>query len=350
MRSLFVIILTSVLASSCVHRYSEAPTIQFADLAYQSTTGTPWPRTMLELPKTGERYKLGTLNHVSVIEMNPTGEKTLVFLHGLGSYVSFWRFQLDAFAAQGYRVIAFDQLGYGKSDKPAMFPYTMEAMAEVVDEVLSLMNVEKATLIGHSMGGEVAMVTAIRFPSRAERLVLTSPAGFEAFTPREKKWFNTAVNTIFVKSANEYGIWGSIRASNFMRWRDELEFLIEERVRLIKSDEFDSYAYAQVLSINGLAHNDFVRDNLGKIAVPTIIIFGEDDRLIPSAFLHGGGARSMMRYGADHIKGSKLEGFNNCGHTVQMDCPEQYNATLSTFLQTTSPAPTASEPAPAAVQ
>ena len=340
MRTLFVIILTSALASSCVHRHSDSPPLQFSDLAYQSTTGTPWPQTMLELPRAGERYKLGTLNHVSVIEMNPTGAKTLVFLHGLGSYVSFWRFQLDAFAAQGYRVIAFDELGYGKSDKPAMFPYTMEAMAEVVDEVMGLMNVEQATLIGHSMGGQVAMTTALRFPARVERLVLTSPAGFEYFSPREKKWFNTAVNAIFIKATPEYGIWGAIRAGNFMQWRDELEFLIEERVRLVKAKEFDSYAYAQVLSISGLAKNDFVRDNLEKINAPTIIIFGEDDRLIPSAFLHGGRARDVMSFGAEHIKGSKLEGLANCGHTVQMDCPEQYNTALSTFLSTSEPLPT----------
>lgn len=333
MRTLFVIILTSVLASSCVRRYGDAPPLEFAQLAYQSTSGVPWPQTRIALPRAGERYALGSLNHVSIIELNPTGEKTLVFLHGLGSYVSFWRFQLDAFAAQGYRVIAFDQLGYGKSDKPAKFPYTMESMAEVVAEVLELMNVEKATLIGHSMGGEVAMVTAVRFPSKVERLVLTSPAGFEPFSPREKAWFHAAVNAVFVKSTPEYGIWGTVRAANFMRWRDELEFLIEERVRLIKSKEFDSYAYAQVQSINGLTHNDFVRDSLGLIEAPTVIIFGEDDRLIPNAFLHGGRAREPMEYGAKHIKGARLEGFANCGHTVQMDCPDQYNATVTAFLK-----------------
>jgi pimeloyl-ACP methyl ester carboxylesterase len=333
MRSLFGITLTAVLASSCVHSYASAPTLTFKDFKYQSTTGVAWPQTTIELPKVGARYTLGNQNHVSVIELNPAGEKTLLFLHGLGSYVSFWRFQLDVFAAQGYHVVAFDQLGYGKSDKPALFPYTMESMAEVVDEVMEVMHLEHATLIGHSMGGEVAMDTAIRFPSRVEKLVLTSPAGFEPFSVKEKQWFHTAVNAVFVKATPEYGIWGSIRASNFMRWRDELEFLIEERVRVVKSKEFDSYAYAQVRSINGLAHNDFVRDNLERITAPTLILFGEDDRLIPSAFLHGGRARTWMTYGSEHITGSKLEGFSNCGHTVQMDCPEEYNSALTAFLQ-----------------
>ena len=180
------LIATAVLAlasSGCARSYAGAPPITFKDFKYQSTTGTPWPQRMIDLPRAGAKYRLGTQNHVSVIELNPKGTSTLLFLHGLGSYVSFWRFQLDAFAAQGYRVIAFDQLGYGKSDKPAEFPYSMEAMSEVVDEVMEVLNIGKATLIGHSMGGEVAMVTAIRFPARVERLALTSPAGFEPFTP-----------------------------------------------------------------------------------------------------------------------------------------------------------------------
>ncbi len=350
MRTLFVTtVLTAVLASSCVHRYSDEPTIQFSDLKYQSLNGAAWPQRMIELPRMGAKYQLGAANHVSVIEMNPEGQRTIVFLHGLGSYVSFWRFQLDAFAAQGYHVVAFDQLGYGKSDKPSVFPYTMEAMSEVVDEVMEVLKLDHAALVGHSMGGEVAMATAIRFPSRVERLVLTSPAGFEAFSPREKAWFQSAVNTIFVKSTPEYGIWGSVRLANFARWRDELEFLIEERVRLIKSADFDKYAYAQVRSINGLTHNDFVRDNLKAIKAPTLIVFGEDDRLIPNVFLHGGRAREMMTYGAEHIAGAKLEGFGGCGHTVQMDCPDLYNSTVTAFLKDTAAA-TPSDAAPVTPQ
>ncbi len=332
--ALTALVALALASSGCVHSYADAPPITFKDLKYQSTTGTPWPQRMIELKGAGAKYRLGTQNHVSVVELNPEGTRTLLFLHGLGSYVSFWRFQLDAFAAQGYRVVAFDQLGYGKSDKPAEFPYSMEAMSEVVDEVMGALDIGKATLIGHSMGGEVAMATAIRYPARVERLALTSPAGFEPFTPREKAWFRAVVNTVFVKSTPEYGVWGSIRAGNFMRWRDELEFLVEERVRVAKSKEFDSYAYAQVQSINGLTHNDFIRDNLGLISAPAIILFGEDDRLIPNVFLHGGRARRWMTYGSEQIKGSKLEGFANCGHTLQMDCPEQYNATLSAFLKT----------------
>jgi pimeloyl-ACP methyl ester carboxylesterase len=124
-----------------------------------------------------------------------------------------------------------------------------------------------------------------------------------------------------------------VRQSNFSRWRPELEWLIEERVRAVGSPGFDSYAYANVRTVDGLAHNDFVRDSLGHIQAPTIIVFGENDRLIPNPFMHGGRAREIMSYGHAGIRGSELVGLDRCGHSVQLDCPEEYNAAVSAFLK-----------------
>jgi pimeloyl-ACP methyl ester carboxylesterase len=316
-----------------VHSYRSAPPLSFKDVAYTSLDNTAWPQTELSLHGAGTRYGLGSYRHVTVVELNPEGARTIVFLHGLGSSLKFWRYQLDAFAKAGFHVIAFDQLGFGKSDKPAEFPYTSESMAEVVDEVLASLGVERAVLVGHSMGGQVALATALRFPARVEALVLTAPAGFESISKREKRWFEQVFSTAFVKGAGEYQIWGSVRVANFARWRDDLEWLIEERVRLAKSPEFDAYAYAQVRSVDGLAHNEVVRENLEKISVPTLIIFGEEDRLIPNPYLHGGRVRSVMQYGASKLKNARLEGLSGCGHSVQMDCPNEYNPIVLAFLQ-----------------
>jgi pimeloyl-ACP methyl ester carboxylesterase len=329
MRPLFALLL---MTSACVHSYRASPPLEFRDVPYTSLDGTAWPERQLTLDGVGDRYKLGTKRHIAVVELNPEGKRTLVFLHGLGSSLKFWRYQLDLFARDGYHVVAFDQLGYGKSDKPAEFSYSMEAMSEVVDEAMGALGIEHAVLVGHSMGGEVAMVTALRFPTRVEALVLTSPAGFEAISKREKRWFAQVFSSSFVKAAPEYAIWGSVRAANFMRWRSDLEWLVEERVRLAKGDGFDAYAYAQVRSVDGLTHNDFVRDNLKSIAVPALIIFGEDDRLIPNPYLHGGRARGVMEWGAAQLPSAKLIGLKGCGHTVQMDCPDDYNPAVQEFL------------------
>ena len=336
-------LLLAALASGCVRSYRTQPVLAFQDFPYTSLQGQAWPLQRLPLAKTAQAYNLATLPEVAYVQLNPEGQRTLVFIHGLGSYLKFWRYQLDTFAAQGYRVVAVDLPGYGKSDKPASFPYTMEAMADAVREVVHALGVERPILVGHSMGGQTALSYAIRYPEEPGALVLTSPAGFERFSWKEKAWFKRVFSTVLIKSAPEYGIWGSVRQSNFSRWRPELEWLIEERVRAVGSPGFDAYAYANVRTVDGLAHNDFVRDSLGHIQAPTIIVFGEDDRLIPNPFMHGGRAREIMSYGHAGIRGSELVGLERCGHSVQLDCPEEYNAAVSAFLKKL-PAPPAPEP------
>ncbi len=332
LRTSLVASLLALTAASCVKTYNTTTPLAFRDYDYSSFDGTPWPLKRVALPELGNRYRLPRAPEVAYVELNPEGEQTLIFVHGLGSYLKFWRAQLDAFAQQGYRVIAVDLPGYGKSEKPATFPYTMEAMADAVRELATLVNADQPIIVGHSMGGQTALSLAIRYPDAVGGLVLTSPAGFELFTTREKAWFKKAMARGNIKASPEYGIWGSVAFSNFSRWRTELEWLIEERVRVVSTPEFDSYAYANVRTVEGLTRNDFVRDNLDRVKVPTLIIYGNEDRLIPNPYLHAGHVSEIMAYGHSKIAGSKLVELAGCGHTIQLDCPAEYNTAVAAFL------------------
>lgn len=336
-RAFTALLLAAGLSSAgCVRSYAHQPALSFQDLDYTSEgSKQPWPVKRIPLPRTANQYGMAVVPEMAYVDMPGSGPdaKAVVFIHGLGSYLKFWRAQLDAFQQQGYRVIAVDLPGYGKSDKPGTFPYTMEAMADAVLELVESLGLDKPVLAGHSMGGQTSLSFAIRYPESLSGLVLASPAGFEKFSWREKEWFARAMSSEFIKSAPEASIWGSVRQANFMHWRPELEWLIEERVRLAKSPEFDAYAYANVRTVRGLSHNDFVRDNLHRVTVPTVIIYGTDDRLIPSPFLHGGEARGIMEYGASHIPGAKLVALEGCGHTVQLDCTERFNEAAFAFVR-----------------
>lgn len=325
-------ILCLIAAAGCATSYADRPPLEFKDLPYASVDGEAWPEKFIELPGVAETYNLPEIPKIAYVELNPEGEKTIIFLHGLGSYLKFWRYQLDTFAQDGWRVIAPDMIGYGKSDKPAQFPYTTEAMADVVRELIKLTDVERPVIAGHSMGGQIALSFAIRFPKELSALVLTAPAGFEKFSRNEKAWFRDAFTTALVKGASEEGIWGNVRRNNFYQWQDDYEWLVEERVRLSRSSEFDAYAYANVKSVHGLAHNDFVRDNLKNVKVPTLIIHGDRDRLIPNPVMHGGEITALMQQGHQQIEGSQLVTLEDCGHTVQMDCHEEYNRAVGRFL------------------
>ena len=330
--TLLLIALALFGATACVTSH-RGPTLEFQDVSYSGLDGDPWPEETALLPDTASRYQLTDGTWVRYVELNPEGATTLVFVHGLGSYLKFWRYQLDAFAAKGFRVVAVDLLGYGKSDKPATFPYTTEAQAQVLREFFGVAGIEKPVLVGHSMGGQTALSYAIQFPEALRALVLTSPAGFEAFSPAQKAWFRRAFSTALVKSTSEYGVWGSIADSNFATWKDEYEWLIDERVRFVGNRDFDRYAYANVRSVHGLLDNEFVRTNLGRVEVPAFIIHGDSDRLIPNRFLHAGFTRDIMEYGRASIPNATLIELSGCGHTVQMDCVAAYNAEVEKFLR-----------------
>ncbi|MEL6547298.1 MAG: alpha/beta hydrolase, partial [Myxococcota bacterium] len=269
---------------------------------------------------------------VHLVELNPTGEKTLWFVHGLGSNLKFWRYQLNTFAAQGYRVIAMDMIGYGKSDKPARFPYSIPSMAFALKEAMALMGVIKPIVIGHSMGGHTALALAIEDSALIDTMILVSPAGFEEFSAKDKLWFKRIFSSQLIKYAPESGVRNSIQYNNFYQWRDDLEWLVEERVRATGTPGFDNYAYANVKSIHGLLDTEYTRKNLSRIDVPTLIVFGHMDRLIPNRFMHGGHTEDVMRFGYEGISGSTLVGLPKCGHTAQADCPDGVNNAINRFL------------------
>lgn len=323
----------AVALAACAPRYSARPPLEFQDLPYAGPDGRAWPVATRELPETARAYGMARPPKVAYVELGKGGPKgTLLFVHGLGSYLKFWWFQLDAFAADGWHVVALDLPGYGRSEKPASFPYTMEAMADAARELARGLGAERPVLVGHSMGAQVALSWAIRYPDDVRALVLTSPAGFETFTVRERAWFEQAYSTALVKSVPEYGIWGTVAQANFARFRPELRWLVEERVRLAGAAAFDQYAYAQVRSVQGLARNDFVRQSLGRVTAPALIVFGEQDRLIPNPFLHGGFPREVFEVGQRGLSGSRLVGLAGCGHSVQLDCPREYGEAVKGFL------------------
>ena len=177
-------------AAACIPSFAHKPAMTHQEVPYTSVEGQQWPTKRVALPEIQQLYGMHTSPEVAYVELNPDGAQTLLFVHGLGSYLKFWRYQLDHFAAQGYRVVALDMVGYGKSDKPSSFPYTMTAMADVVRVFMQETDIAKPIVIGHSMGGQTALSLAIRYPSLARGLVLAAPAGFEKFSRKERGWFD----------------------------------------------------------------------------------------------------------------------------------------------------------------
>ena len=114
---------------------------------------------------------------ISYVEAGDATKPTVILLHGLGSSVVSWQFNIPALA-QKYHVVALDQIGFGKSDRPSL-KYRVGTYVDFLDKFMSETKIEKATLVGNSLGGWVAAWTAIKYPNRVEKIVLADAAGLK---------------------------------------------------------------------------------------------------------------------------------------------------------------------------
>src|SRR5690554_6525675 len=115
------------------------------------------------------------------------GSETIIMIHGLGSYAPAWKKTIEGLK-ENYRCIAIDLPGYGISTQ-GDFSGSMTFFADAVNEFAEALNLDNVVLAGHSMGGQFAIVAALKYPELVSKLVLVAPAGIETFSEGEKDWF-----------------------------------------------------------------------------------------------------------------------------------------------------------------
>lgn len=272
------------------------------------------------------------IDGVKLAYVDSGGEgQPLIFIHGLSSYMGFWEHQMPAFVGD-YRVIALDLPGYGASGRPDA-PYTPPWFGEVVVDLMDHLELDSATLIGHSMGGQIAMTLALQHPERVDRLILSAPAGLERFEAGHGEWMKDYWHESRALGTHEEDLRATFTTLVFNNTDEGVERLLEERVRMGKHPSFEGTAVAVSRSVAGMIDYP-VADQLGDIACPTLLVFGTDDRMIPNAIFNGGRPRHVAQEGQAAIPGSELVLIPRGGHTVHHDAPEAFNAAARSFLET----------------
>lgn len=274
----------------------------------------------------------GTVNGVGMAWHDSGGDGPAVLLvHGLASNAGFWRYNVPALAAEGFRVIAVDLPGYGKSDKAYGTPYGMGFYATTLDALLEKLGIASATVAGHSMGGQIAMTMVLQGSTRVQRLILLSPAGIERFDDGEGRWLAGAVTPAFVINTPEDRIRTNLTA-NFYTWRDELEWMVEERVRMAKDPEFERFAYVVSRCVTAMIEEP-VWQKLDRLALPILVLAGENDNLIPNPYLHGGTTRGVMEEGIARFPSAELHMIPCAGHMIQIEKPDVVNEVMVSFIR-----------------
>lgn len=249
---------------------------------------------------------------INYVEAGDPAKPNVILLHGLGGSIANWATNTGALA-QNYHVIALDQVGFGKSDKPAL-KYRVGTYADFLDKFMSELKIERASLVGNSMGGWVAAFMAIKYPSRVEKIVLADAAGIVPASISEAQIYQLNNSTR-----------DEIRANMKLIFANPL---FQNNEALV-----DQFMTARVTAgdggtINSLIESikrreDFLNDRLGEIKKPTLIIWGKQDGLLPVADAY------TFNKG---IAGSELAVFDQCGHVPQFEKAADFNKAVLAFL------------------
>ncbi len=257
------------------------------------------------------------------------GDETVVLIHGLSSNLSFWRENISALSEK-YRVIAVDLPGYGKSNKNSV-PCTMAFYADFLNRFLDALRLKKVNMIGQSMGGQIAITFALTYPERLHRLVLAAPAGVETFDSTESALLKNFYSVANVKAADANVIRQNV-VNNFSSWDTRFEWIVQHRTDIRLASDFEQWCGSVSRGIAGMLDGP-VRSRLGEINVPTLILFGEDDRLIPNRFLHKGTTTDIAEAAGREIPDARMTMIPKAGHLLMIEQPVLFNSAVIEFLQ-----------------
>ncbi|PTX14486.1 pimeloyl-ACP methyl ester carboxylesterase [Pontibacter mucosus] len=257
------------------------------------------------------------------------GPQTIIFIHGLGSYLPAWNKNI-AELSQHYRTIALDLPGYGKSSKENA-QVGMKAYADAVLALMDELKIKQAVLTGHSMGGQIAITAALQAPERVQKLILAAPAGLETFTGQQKQLFKATVTPESIAKTTPEQISANIKV-NFHQMPDDAQFMVEERVAMMQAAQFPDYTKAVAQGVAAMV-DEPVYDRLPELKVPTLILFGENDALIPNRYLNPDlTTQAVANIGRERITDSQVKLLPQAGHMLQFEQPEAFNQAVRAFL------------------
>ena len=249
---------------------------------------------------------------IRYLEAGDAAKPKVILLHGLGAQAESWALTIPALA-QNYHVIAPDQIGFGKSDKP-LLKYRVATYADFLDKFMAELKIEKAHLVGNSMGGWISGLMAIKYPNRVEKIILADAAGI---IPA-----NVDINQIY-----------QLNNSTRDEIRANLKLIFANPVLQNNEALVDQFFTQRVSANDGYTINsiidsikrkeDFLNDRLGEIKKPTLIIWGKQDGLLPVS------DAAIFNKG---IANSELLIFEGCGHVPQFEKAADFNKAVLTFL------------------
>lgn len=281
---------------------------------------TPLPTRRVEVRGVG----------LNTMDSGEEGWPAVVLLHGMGSNLGFWHKQVPWLRGLGLRVLGLDLPGYGGSDKPDA-PCTPPWYAELLVAWLQTLGVERAAVLGHSMGGQTAMELALRAPERVVALVLSAPAGIETFSEAGAAFMRGYWHERRALEATPVEVEANFKRLAFNVHDEHVERLLIERLRVQRHPSFALISRTASRNIAGMLDHP-VADRLATLSTPTLIVWGEEDRMIPNPMFTGGTTAAIAARGRRIFPTARAVLIPGAGHFVHHDAPEPFHDAAGDFL------------------
>ncbi len=248
------------------------------------------------------------------LDPNPAGARAVLLLHGLGADGSSWGYQLQALAEAGYRPLAVDIPGFGRSCW-SRGRWSIRTVAGLMADWLAGIGIDRVDVAGISMGGTIALCLALDFPQRVHQLTLVST--FACLRPRSRSETVYLLRRFLVSNLQGVDKQAQLVAQRLFPEPNQA-FLREELVqRILQSDQ---KVYKTVM--RRLALFD-VRSRLKQLNMPTLVVSGQRDSTVPVA------TQTQLAQG---IPGAHHVLMPDCGHALIVEQPERFNRELLGFL------------------
>jgi pimeloyl-ACP methyl ester carboxylesterase len=347
MRTLLVVLIFSVLLAACASNDSNvsganglkaqtpAPASLYANAAPLDLRLSSWP-----YPYPVKEFKTslqGQSASMAYMDVPASGKQKGVVLlfHGKNFSSDYWAPTIAGLTKAGYRVIAPDQIGFGRSSKPNV-AYHFDDLAANTQALLKSLGVRRVAVIANSMGGMVGIRFARLYPQTVQKLVLENPLGLEDYSKDIPPQQNDQL--LKLEMAQTESSYRRFLQSYFPNWQPAYEQFVEIYVRVQKGPDYPAYAMTSVLTYQMIAEQPVVND-LPQLNMPVLLVIGQKDRTVfgrrfapPEAVKSLGNFPELGKKAQAVIPNAKLVPIESVGHVPHVEVPDLFIRTVLQFL------------------
>lgn len=296
---------------------------------------SPFPEQLHAFTSQGEELEMSYMD----IRPEIDSKGTVVLLHGKNFSGTYFEETAQALLKQGYRVVMPDQIGFGKSTKPQHYQYSFHQLAQNTNSLLKSIGVNSATILGHSMGGMIAVRYALMYPEQTEAVVLLNPIGLEDWKAKGVPYQNvdTWYQAELKQSAERIRAY-QLDAYYDGNWKPQYDPWVEQLVSFTKSEEYPLMAWNQALTYDMIFTQPVVYE-FPQVKAPVLLIIGQRDTtalgknlVAPELRKQLGNYPELGRAVAAAFKNSQLVELEGIGHLPHIEDFQGFINPLLGFL------------------